>query len=154
MKEDFKKDVSASLQRLYRTLLRKAKRRRLSEKHFAMAMNYLNFLQMVASNSGAYCHPTYFDSNLNKLGFDVATEFNLLTLDESAAQCVYDIMVCRRDYILCGDKKLQRMKKFDSCKYKTQQEAVEAMRLFKRDSIQMTGGMIPYYVRNWFNKNR
>ena len=88
------------------------------------------------------------------MGFDVQTNFNLFDVDEVAAQCVYDIMLCRRDYIYWGDEKLRKTGKFFEYKYKSRQEAIDAMRLFKRDVIQMVGGMIPYFMRNLLGKNR
>ena len=122
-------------------------------------MEYLNFLQMVATNSAAYCDPAYFDQNMQKLGFDVWTDFfSLFNVDEDVAQCVYDIMVCRRDYICYTNKQNAEKNKsrpyeyrFSSYKYKSQQEAIEAMRLLKRDSIQMAGGIVPCTVRRLWN---
>ncbi len=151
MKDNFKKDVSESLKRLHFVLLKKAKSKKLSPWQFQKCMEYLNFLQIVASNAGAYCNPEYFVRNVQKLGFDVATDFNLLNVDEFAAQSVYDIMVCRRDYIFLGDEKLRKTRKFGPCKYDSRQDAIDAMRLFKRDSVQMAGGIIPCMVRKVWN---
>ena len=148
MKDNFKKDVSESLLHLHARLLRRAKRQNFSKERSAKVMGYLNSLQMVAHNAGAYCNPAYFNQNMQKLGFDVATDFSLFNVDKGAAQCVYDIMICRRDYIFWGDKFLQKKSKFDSYKYKSQQEAIEAMRLLKRDSIIMTGGFVVNWVRD------
>lgn len=150
----FKREVSESLKRLHGVLLKKAKSQNLSKEQFQMVTGYLNRLEFVVSNTGACCNPEYFVKNVQKMGFDVQTNFNLFNVDEVAAQCVYDIMICRRDYIYWGDEKLHKAGKFTDYKYKSQQEAIDAMRLFKRDSIQMSGGMIPYFVRNLFGKNR
>lgn len=154
MKDNFKKNVSESLLRLHARLLKRANRQNLSKDRSAKVMGYLNSLQMVAHNAGAYCNPAYFNKNMEEMGFDVNTDFNLFMLDEKAAQCVYDIMVCRRDYIFWGDKNLQKNVKFDSYKYKSQQEAIEAMRLLKRDSIIMTGGFVVNWMRDLRNRSR
>lgn len=151
MKDNFKKDVSESLLHLHARLLRRAKRQNFSKERSAKVMGYLNSLQMVAHNAGAYCNPAYFNQNMQKSGFDVPTDFSLFDVDKDAAQCVYDIMICRRDYIFWGDKNLQKKSKFDSYKYKSQQEAIEAMRLLKRDSIIMTGGFVVNYVCDLWN---
>jgi hypothetical protein len=150
----FKKDVSESLKLLHSVLLKKAETQNLSKEQSQKCIEYLNFLRFVASNTGACCNPEYFVRNVQKMGFDVQTNFNLFNVDEVAAQCVYDIMICRRDYIYWGDEKLHKTEKFVDYKYKSQQEAIDAMRLFKRDVIQMVGGMIPYFVRNLLGKNR
>ena len=152
--KDFFKDVSESLMRLRSALLRKTKVRFISRKNFETIMRYLNFLQTVASDAFAYCKPGNFVNSVQRLGFDVDTEFSLFDISNRGAQSVYDIMICVHDYVYYGNETMRKNKKFGSYKYKSQQEVVEAMRLFKRDSIQMTGGMIPYYVRNWSNKNR
>ena len=154
MERKFKRDVSESLKCLHSILLKKAKLQNLSKDQFQKCMEYLNFLQFVASNTAACCNPEYFVKNVQKMGFDVQTNFNLFDVDEVAAQCVYDIMLCRRDYIYWGDEKLRKTGKFFEYKYKSRQEAIDAMRLFKRDVIQMVGGMIPYFMRNLLGKNR
>lgn len=159
MKNNFRKDVSESLKRLHFVLMKKAESQNLSEEQLQKSMKYLNFLQIVAANTAAYCDPAYFDKNMAKLGFDVATDFNLFSLDEHVAQCVYDVMVCWRDYIChtnkqnAGKNKL-RLYNYDFVpyKYKSQQEAIEAMRLFKHDSIQMAGGVIPCAARSFWKK--
>ena len=158
MKDNFRTDVSESLKRLHLVLLKKAKTRKLSPERFQKTMNYLNFLKIVAANTAAYCDPAYFDKNMKKLGFDVATDFNLLSLDESTAQCVYNIMVCRRDYICHTNKKNslngKKAYKYDfrPYRYQTQQEAVDEMRLFKRDSIEASGGFTINWLRGLRNK--
>lgn len=165
MKDVFRKDVSESLKRLYLVLLKKSKSKNLSDEQFQVVMKYLNFLKIVAVNNAAYCNPAYFNTTMQKLGFDVVTGFTFFDIDGQVAQCVYDIMVCRHDYI-CHTNKDNSVKNesrpykynFSPCKYKSQQEAVEAMRLFKRDSIEMAGGIIPCTVRKlWdtvFNRSK
>ena len=154
MERKFKRDVSESLKCLHSVLLKKAESQNLSKDRFQKCMEYLNFLRFVASNTAACCNPEYFVKNVQKMGFDVATDFSLLDIDEVAAQCVYDIMLCRRDYIYWGDEKLRKTGKFFEYKYKSRQEAIDAMRLFKRDVIQMVGGVIPYFMQNLLGKNR
>ena len=151
MERKFKNDVSESLKRLYFVLLKKAESRaaaqKLSQDQSQKCMEYLNFLQFVASNTGACCNPEYFVKNVQRLGFDVQTDFNLFDIDESVAQCVYDIMLCRRDYIFWGDEKLLKTGKFGAYKYKSRQEAIDAMRSLKQDSMQFVGGRIPYLIQ-------
>lgn len=160
MKDNFRKDVSESLLRLHFVLMKKAKSQNLLPEQFQEVMKYLNSLQMVAANSAAYCNPAYFNQNMQKLGFDVRTDFSFFDLDKDVAQCVYDIMVCRRDYI-CHTNKQNSVKKarpykysFSPYKYKSQKDAIEAMRLFKRDSIQMAGGVVLCSMRTVWNSIR
>ena len=154
MKDNFRKDVSESLKRLHSVLLKKAKRQKLSSEQFQKSMKYLNFLEIVAANTAAYCDPAYFNQNMKKLGFDVLTDFTLFNLDENVAQCVYDIMVCRRDYIFHTNKKnlLKKAYKYNfyPYKYKTQQEAIEAMQFFKSVSIDVSGGTAINWLRDKF----
>lgn len=154
VEKDFFKDVSESLIRLRSAMLRKTKARFISRKNFETIMRYLDFLQKVASNVGAYCKPGNFVNSVQRLGFDVDTDFSLFDISNRGAQSIYDIMVCVHDYVYYGDEAMRKNKKLGSYKYESQQEAIDAMRLFKRDSIQMTGGIVPYFVRNLFNKNR
>ena len=154
VEKDFFKDVSESLIRLRSAMLRKTKARFISRKNFETIMRYLDFLQNVASNVGAYCKPGNFVNSVQRLGFDVDTDFSLFDISNRGAQSVYDIMVCVHDYVYYGNEAMRKNKKLGSYKYESQQEAIDAMRLFKRDSIQMTGGIVPYFVRNLFNKNR
>ena len=114
-------------------------------------MEYLNFLQIVASNAGAYCNPEYFVRNVQKLGFDVATDFNLLNVDEFAAQSVYDIMVCRRDYIFWGDEKLRKTRKFGPCKYDSRQDAIDALEREKTYCTAYRDGYSPINVFEKYN---
>ena len=154
VEKDFFKDVSESLIRLRSAMLRKTKARFISRKNFETIMRYLDFLQKVASNVGAYCKPGNFVNSVQRLGFDVDTDFSLFDISNRGAQSIYDIMVCVHDYVYYGNEAMRKNKKLGSYKYESQQEAIDAMRLFKRDSIQMTGGIVPYFVRNLFNKNR
>ena len=154
VEKDFFKDVSESLIRLRSAMLRKTKARFISRKNFETIMRYLNFLQTVASDAFAYCKPGNFVNSVQRLGFDVDTDFSLFDISNRGAQSIYDIMVCMHDYVYYGNEAMRKNKKFSSYKYESQQEAIDAMRLFKRDSIQMTGGIVPYFVRNLFNKNR
>lgn len=152
--QNFLKDVLESLMRLRSGLLKRAKIRFISRKNFETVMRYLDFLQKVASDAAVYCKPGNFVNSVQRLGFDVDTDFTLFDISNRGAQSVYDIMVCVHDYVYYGNEEMRKNKKLGSYKYKSQQEVVEAMRLFKRDSIQMNGGVIPYFVRNLFNKNR
>ena len=148
MEKKFKKDVADSLNRLAWFLVEKVKSSNLSPEQRAQGMTYLNHLKIVASNASAYCNPEYFVVNAKKMGFDVDTPFPLYNLDEKVAKCIYDILVCRRDYIYFGDKQLLKNDKFNSYRYKSRQEAIEAMRLLKRDSIMLTGGFVVNWARS------
>lgn len=154
VEKDFFKDVSESLIRLRSAMLRKTKARFISRKNFETIMRYLDFLQKVTSNVGAYCKPGNFVKSVQRLGFDVDTDFSLFDISNRGAQSIYDIMVCVHDYVYYGNEAMRKNKKLGSYKYESQQEVIDAMRLFKRDSIQMTGGIVSYLVRNLFNKNR
>lgn len=148
MENTFEQDVSESLIRLRSAMLRKTKARFISRKNFETIMRYLDFLQKVASNVGDYCKPGNFVNSVQRLGFDVDTDFSLFNISNRGAQSIYDIMVCVHDYVYYGNEAMRKNKKLGSYKYESQQEAIDAMRLFKRDSIQMTGGVIWYSAQN------
>ena len=148
MENTFEQDVSESLIRLRSALLRKTKVRFISRKNFETIMRYLNFLKKVASDAFAYCKPGNFVNSVQRLGFDVDTDFSLFDISNRGAQSIYDIMVCMHDYVYYGNEAMRKNKKFSSYRYESQQEAIDAMRLFKRDSIQMTGGVIWYSAQN------
>ena len=148
---DFNNEVAESLQMLCRALEKKAERLRPLD--YATVMPYVAFLKRVAKKPQEYCVPgKEFDKNAQKLSFFVASEFPLYKVDERAAQNVYDIMVCMRDYMYFSDEKLRAPgKSIDECKYKSRQETVDAMRGLKRDSIQNSTGVFPYFVQKFIN---
>jgi len=148
---DFNEEVVESLQMLCRALEKKAERLRLSD--YAITMPYIAFLKHVAKDPQKYCAPgEEFNKNAQKLSFFVASDFPLCKIDERAAQNVYDIMVCMRDYMYFSDEKLRAPgKSIDECKYKSRQDAVDAMRGLKRDSIQNSTGVFPYFARKFIN---
>ncbi|MBP5485157.1 MAG: hypothetical protein J6Y07_00395 [Alphaproteobacteria bacterium] len=150
LNDSFEQDVKESLQLLYSVLDKKSKR--VDPQNYAICRQYVVFLKSVANNPRMYCKPgKEFDKNTEKLSFFVRSDYPLVNVDERAAQSVYDIMICMRDYIIHYTE--SDNSKYE-CKYKSKQEAINAMRLFKRDSIEMTGGMIPYVARNLMQKLR
>lgn len=154
MENTFEQDVSESLIRLRSALLRKTKVRFISRKNFETIMRYLNFLQTVASDAFAYCKPGNFVNSVQRLGFDVDTDFSLFDISNRGAQSIYDIMVCMHDYVYYGNEAMRKNKKFSSYRYESQQEAIDAMRLFKRDSIQMSGGFVVNLVRDLCTRSK
>ena len=146
MENTFEQDVAESLKRLWARLNRKVKW--LQPVDYGICKPYVDLLKNVAENPRAYCEPNKFIENTKSLSFFVHSNFGLYKLDAKAAQCVYDIMLCMHDYIFHMNRNLYKTSKPESCKYKSAQAAIDAMRLFKRDSIQMTGGMIWYSAQN------
>ena len=147
---DFNNEVAESLQMLCCALEKKAEKLRPLD--YATVMPYVAFLRRVAKKPQEYCTPEEFDKNAQKLSFFVVSKFPLYNVDERAAQNVYDIMVCMRDYMYFSDEKLRAPgKSIDECKYKSRQETVDAMRGLKRDSIQNSTGVFPYFARKFIN---
>ena len=144
MNQSFEKDVVESLQQLYARFAKKVKRLRGHD--YKVCLPYVLFLEQVSNNPFLYCVPgKVFDNTVGRLSFDVLSAFPLCKLDERAAQCVYEIMLCLRDYIYYSDRNLYEN---FTPKYASQEKVMIAMRLLKRDSIQMSGGVITYAVRN------
>ena len=154
--ENFGKEVSENLLRLHRGLAKKINWRkfRLNEE-YRSCFSAVVFLYSVALHPFDYCAPDKnFNKNMENLGFDVPQHYSLFSLNKDAAQCVYDIMICTHDYLCYADDKLCKTDGFQPYKYRSRQEAIEAMRLFKRDSIHATCGMIPYVARKLFARAR
>jgi len=153
MENTFEQDVSESLKLLWARLNRKVKQ--LQPVDYGICSPYVSLLKKVAENPQKYCKPgKNFVKKTKNLSFYTGSKYSLFKLDQKVAECVYDIMLCMHDYIFYTNEKFYKTSKCSSRKYKSVQEAIDAMRLFKRDSIQMTGGIVPYLVRNLFNKNR
>ena len=153
MKNNFEQDVSETLTILHSVLDRKVKK--MQPRHYACCMRYVVNLKRALSDLDEYCLSNdKFEKYMKSLGFDVATEYSLFSVDRNAAQHVYDVMTCMHDYMCFTDES----RKSDAYKYKSQQDAIGAMNLFKRDSIQMNGGMLLYSARNlWksvFNRTK
>ena len=153
MENTFEQDVSESLKRLWARLNRKVKW--LQPQDRAICKPYVDFLEKVAENPRACCEPgNNFDRNTESLSFDISSYYPLHKLDRKAAECVYDIMLCMHDYIFYSNEKFYKTSRCASRKYKSAQEAIDAMRMFKRDSIQMTGGVIWYSAQNLMRRLR
>ena len=137
MKDDFKKDASESLLRFHSILLKKANRIRwrLPKENFNAVTQYLNQLQIVASDVDTHCNPQIFNKTMQKIGFDVQTNFSLFNLNEYWAQSVYDILICVRDYMCWVNGQFRGTGKFTAYRYKSTEEAIEAMRTFKSDAF-------------------
>ncbi|MBO4700483.1 MAG: hypothetical protein J5620_01900 [Alphaproteobacteria bacterium] len=150
--KDFGKDVSECLLRLHHALAKKIDWHQMKlNEEYRSCFTAVVFLHSVALNPFEYCAPGKdFDTNMKELSFDVPRFYSLFTLDQKIAQCVYDIMICAHDYLCYGDDKLDKPALAMVYKYHSKQEAVDAMRLFKRDAIQRTGGMIPYVARKLY----
>lgn len=152
--KDFGKEVSESLLQLHSGLAKKVDWHKMQlNEEYRSCFSAVVFLYSVALNPFDYCDPDKnFNKNMNNLGFDVPQHYSLFTLNKGAAQCVYDIMICAHDYLCYDGDKLD--KSAIAYRYRSRQEAIDAMRLLKRDAIQKTGGMIPYVARKLFARTR
>ena len=147
-KVDFDKVVSESLQRLHYTLEKKIQK--LNPQDYAGYMPYMAFLKQVAAEPRKYCVPgDEFTKNAKELSFFVSTKYPLVNVDKNVAQNVYDIMECMSDYILYDDKKSSGIR---ALKYNSQQDAINAMDILRRDCVHFTGGTIPYVAWKLFGR--
>ncbi len=152
MRRTFEKQASNSLLRLHSALVRKVEPSRLQDESYRDCWLSVVFLYEVAIAPTVYCVPgKKFDESTEKLGILVFKRYNLFGLDEEVAQCVYDIMVCVRDYMFYSDENAYGIDEKKICKYKSKQEAFDAMCLLRDKSIMLTGGFVLNGVRSLCN---